>query len=261
MSNYVFSAGENFSLPATGHTWLRGDGIFETIKTENGQPFFLNRHIERAIDSTNRLKFALVNWAQLREDIDSLLLKLPLVRGRLRFTIFADGTYLITHEDAPARTAPHKMLVSPVKKYSSSMLSGIKSLSYGESAAGMRIAASKGCDDLLYFNERNEVSEFGLANLLIESDGKFFTSSLSSGCLPGIVRGIFLEWFSVTEKVLFKEDLKSADGLYVLSSLREMVLVSELHWQNGDVSKYRISAEAEKLRTQYLINSRSTPNS
>jgi branched-chain amino acid aminotransferase len=142
------------------------------------------------------------------------------------------------------------------------MLSGIKSLSYGESAQGMRLAAQKGCDDLLYFNEKNEVVEFGLANILIERDGKFFTPTLESGALAGVVRGILLEWFSsISEAVLTREDLKAAEGVYVISSLREIVLVSELHWQNGDIDKYRISADAEKLRTQYLINSRSNPNS
>ena len=141
------------------------------------------------------------------------------------------------------------------------MLSGIKSLSYGESAQGMRLAAQKGCDDLLYFNEKNEVVEFGLANILIEREGKFLTPTLESGALAGVVRGILLEWFSsISEAVLTREDLKAADGVYVISSLREIVLVSELHWQNGDIDKYRISADAEKLRTQYLINSRSNPD-
>ena len=264
--NYIYSRtssdGEETTLPFTAHPWLRGDGIFETIKTEFGQPFFLNRHLARAVGASTTLRFIPFNMAALRDHINILLARTPLERGRLRITIFSDGEYLITHEESPLRVHPHKMLVSPFKKYSHSMLSGIKSLSYGESAQGMRLATQKGCDDLLYFNEKNEVVEFGLANILIEREGKFLTPTLESGALAGVVRGILLEWFSsISEAVLTREDLKAADGVYVISSLREIVLVSELQWQNGEIDKYRISADAEKLRTQYLINSRSNPNS
>ena len=47
--NYLYSGhpdGE-FNLPAIGHPLLRGDGLFETIKSENGSLFFLDRHLER----------------------------------------------------------------------------------------------------------------------------------------------------------------------------------------------------------------------
>lgn len=44
--NEFWSGGE-FTLPATAHPWLRGDGIFETIKTSRGSAHFLSRHLAR----------------------------------------------------------------------------------------------------------------------------------------------------------------------------------------------------------------------
>lgn len=260
--NYISSRGEVFDLPPVSHPWLRGDGIFETLKTEDGKVFFLRRHMARAIASASKLHFKKMPSPKIESDINSLLERTHFERGRLRVTIFPDGEYLISHEEAPLRNMPHKILVSPVKKYSQSMLSGIKSLSYGESAAGMRLASASNCDDLLYFNERNEVVEFGLANILVEKNGIFHTPPLKSGALAGIVREVLLEWFgNIRESTMLSEAIRDADGIYLISSLREIVLVSEVHWQNGEVNRYRFSAEAEKLRTQYLINSRSNPNS
>ena len=115
---------------------------------------------------------------------------------------------------------------------------------------------------MLYLNERGEVVETGLANILIENRGNFLTPRLESGCLPGIVRSVLLDWFKeVREEALTISDLKGASGLYVISSLREIELVNELHYGEGKVQKFQITAEAEKLRADYLINSRSMPNS
>ena len=104
--------------------------------------------------------------------------------------------------------------------------------------------------------------ETGLANILLENRGTFLTPTLESGCLPGIVRGVLLDWFKdVQESVVTLADIRSATGLYVLSSLREIDLVTELRTDGGSLQKFQISAAAEKLRADYLINSRSAPNS
>ena len=73
---------------------------------------------------------------------------------------------------------------------------------------------------------------------------------------------MLLDWFKdVKEATITIDDLKDASGLFVISSLREIDLVTELHDLNGFMQKYQISAAAEKLRADYLINSRSIPNS
>jgi len=51
---------------ATGNTlitdgWLKGSGIFETIKTVDGKPWALSRHMRRAVNSATKLNLALPN--------------------------------------------------------------------------------------------------------------------------------------------------------------------------------------------------------
>lgn len=250
-------------LNPTGDPWLRGDGLFETIKSENGVLFFLDRHLSRLRAASNDLHFLRHDDAALRAEIAKLMAESSEIsRGRLRITLFSDGEFLLTHEAVAQRSKPQKLLLSPYIRFSNSLLTGKKSLSYGEGSAGLRIAALSGCDDMLYLNERGEVVETGLANILIENRGNFLTPRLESGCLPGIVRSVLLDWFKeVREEALTISDLKGASGLYVISSLREIELVNELHYGEGKVQKFQITAEAEKLRADYLINSRSMPNS
>jgi branched-chain amino acid aminotransferase len=262
-SNESLSSDVQLHLNPVGDPWLRGDGLFETIKSEKGVLFFLDRHLLRLRQSAASLKFARYDETGMRAEIAKLLAESSEIsRGRFRITLFSNGEYLLTHESAPLRVAPQKLLVSPFVRFSQSLLTGKKSLSYGEGSAGLRIAASSGCDDLLYLNEGGEVVETGIANILIENRGTFFTPRVESGCLPGIVRGVLLDWFKeVKEEALTLADVKSATGLYVISSMREIDLVTELHHANGTVQKFQITAEAEKLRGHYLINSRSMPNS
>ena len=260
---YSASPDNHFLIPPINHPWLRGDGIFETIKSENGVLFFLDRHILRMGTSAKQLQFDEMNFSSIRDEIDKLLARTSAItRGRFRITLFPDASFLLSHEDAPLRTSPQKLFLSPKVRYSDSFLTGKKSLSYGEGSYGIRFARSKGCDDLLFLNENDEVVETCLANILVEHRGAFITPNLESGCLPGIVRGVLLDWFKdVKESVITLEDIKSATGLYVLSSMREIDLVTELHFSSGAHQKFQISANAEKLRADYLINSRSLPNS
>lgn len=253
-----------FLVPSTNHWWLRGDGLFETLKTENGAIFFLDQHLARLVKSSKELLFEPVNINEIKARVQEVVERTSGVeRGRLRITLFPDSHFLISHEEAPLRTRPQKLLLAQKRRYSNSYLTGRKSLSYGEASFSARLANQHGCDDLLFLNERDEIVETGMANLLVEERGIFYTPPLSSGCLPGIVRSVLLNWFSeVQEKVLTLEDLSRASGLYIISSLREIDLVSELHRHDSDqsdVQKFQISATAEKLRGDYLINSRSVP--
>jgi para-aminobenzoate synthetase / 4-amino-4-deoxychorismate lyase len=83
-------------------------------------------------------------------------------------------------------------------------------------------AASRhpGADDVILVNERGEVVETTVANLLYRLGDDWFTPPLSSGGLNGIGRAIELDEGRVTERVLFASELAECDELAVVSSLR-----------------------------------------
>jgi branched-subunit amino acid aminotransferase/4-amino-4-deoxychorismate lyase len=69
-------------------------------------------------------------------------------------------------------------------------------------------------------NELGECTETTIANLMVRRGGDWFTPSLSSGCLPGIGREIVLENARVTERVILIDDLRHAEEIVVVNSLR-----------------------------------------
>lgn len=76
------------------------------------------------------------------------------------------------------------------------------------------------CDDVILWNEANEVTETTIANLVVELDGEWVTPPVSSGLLPGIGRAILLEQGLIQEKRVRLDDLKKASGFATVSSLR-----------------------------------------
>jgi para-aminobenzoate synthetase/4-amino-4-deoxychorismate lyase len=91
-----------------------------------------------------------------------------------------------------------------------------------------RQAGSEGLCDLLFCNQRGEVTEGAISNIIIEKDGCFFTPSLECGLLPGVMRTRLLaaegKW-AVEERVLYKDDLRQADRIYLCNSVRGVVEV------------------------------------
>lgn len=81
-------------------------------------------------------------------------------------------------------------------------------------------ALANGCDEVIFTNERGELTEGAISNLLIEWNRKILTPPLSCGVLPGIYRRHLLETKDIKERVLTIEDLQSADAIYICNSLR-----------------------------------------
>ena len=215
---------DDLALPATGGGWLLGDGAFESLRTYSGRAFALEQHLDRLEQTLNELKIAAPTRAQLVQGVEETIAANPATPfGRLRITVFGDGNWMVTHIEYKPETRFLKLSLSPIKRYSLDLTSGIKTISYQASAVALREAASKGFDDAIFINERGEVMESALANLLWLKDGQWFTPDLNSGCLPGVIRALLVKNFGVAQAPLLVEDLENVDGLALTSSVREIV--------------------------------------
>jgi len=81
----------------------------------------------------------------------------------------------------------------------------------------------KGCaanvDDVLLYNERHEITETSIANVVLRKNGRWVTPPLSCGLLPGTMRQRLLDEGKIAEEVLTLDDLKNAE-IYLINSLR-----------------------------------------
>ena len=83
-----------------------------------------------------------------------------------------------------------------------------------------RAAAHPEADDVVLTNTHGQVTETTIANLAVLVDGVWWTPPTSAGCLPGVERGRLLDSGQLKERPLTVEDLRNADGVAVVSSLR-----------------------------------------
>ena len=74
-------------------------------------------------------------------------------------------------------------------------------------------------------NERGEVTEGVFTNIAIEKDGQLYTPPVSCGLLDGTFRQKLLSNGELIEKILYPEDLETADRIFCFNSVRKMVEV------------------------------------
>lgn len=75
--------------------------------------------------------------------------------------------------------------------------------------------------DVLFINEKQEITETSTGNIMILKDKKWYTPPIHSGILPGVMRNHLLNTMpDLKEKVLYKHDLVSADEIFIINSVR-----------------------------------------
>jgi len=90
----------------------------------------------------------------------------------------------------------------------------------------LKKARERGYYDVLFLNNRDEVTEGAISNVFIENGGKFYTPPISCGLLNGVYRRYMFENGSpLEEKILFERDILEADKVYFANSVRGMVEV------------------------------------
>jgi para-aminobenzoate synthetase/4-amino-4-deoxychorismate lyase len=99
------------------------------------------------------------------------------------------------------------------------------------------LASRPGVSEVLLFNERHELTESTVANLIVQLDGSLVTPPVRCGLLPGTARARLLEDGKVRERVVTIDELARASGLWLVNSVRGMHTIS---WPPLTVSFARV---------------------
>jgi para-aminobenzoate synthetase/4-amino-4-deoxychorismate lyase len=88
-----------------------------------------------------------------------------------------------------------------------------------------RQKALTGCDEVIFLNQKGELTEGTRTNLFIEQGGRLFTPALTCGLLPGTLREelIDLPRAAASEAVLTLADLDAAERIYLGNSVRGLI--------------------------------------
>ncbi|MFT7473377.1 MAG: para-aminobenzoate synthetase/4-amino-4-deoxychorismate lyase [Verrucomicrobiales bacterium] len=74
--------------------------------------------------------------------------------------------------------------------------------------------------DVILWNRRGELTETCIANLVLELDGDLVTPHHQSGLLPGTLREELLDRGQLVERFLTLDDLRRADRVFAINSVR-----------------------------------------
>lgn len=222
-----------------------GEGFFETIQTHNRHPVALDPHLARARASAVRLGVAFPSDEKLeRLVLETLSVGEESEYGRLRIVFSMLGKVEMSHESYEMWNSPAKVgFVSDVIVHNSTTR-GIKSLPYTVNLSLLEKAKQEGFDEVIRCDENGQVSEGAVSNLVFRIGGQWLTPDLSSGCLPGIIRGICIAKLGVEEAVLRSEDVGKADSAYLLSSLKLAQPISHIGVRNLEI----VTDFAEQVR-------------
>ena len=172
--------------------------LFETMLVENGEVFLLERHLERLRRSAAYFGF---------RDFD---LKIPVTTGKLKVSLRNDGR--LTIETTPI---PKSVMLQRVTLATQPVDSSNRFLYHKTTRRDLY------SDDVILWNERGEITESGIANVVVEIDGELYTPPVSSGLLPGTFRAHLLDRAEIKERVITIEELKNAREFYLINSVRK----------------------------------------
>ena len=198
--------------------WLAGAGIFETIKTVDGQAWALSRHLCRAIDSAINISLKLPAEDLVRKSLKLLLAQGKHPRGFIRLSFAGDGLWAAVHLPYVEISTPAKLLT-----YRQTLVidrNPIKSYPYTHRLEILDAVKGRGYDEAIVINSDGKVSEGAVTNLLLKIAGQWVTPPISDGVLPGIVRALVIESCGVRVRSIALSEIQNIESAFLLSSLR-----------------------------------------
>ena len=102
-------------------------------------------------------------------------------------------------------------------------------------------AREDGFEDVIFRNEKDQITEGAVNNIFVEKDGALQTPPISCGLLPGVFRQQILDAGYAIEKILELEDLKHADAIYLCNAIRGVrkVILADRSQFPGDSPSHR----------------------
>ena len=244
---------EHAVISVFDHGFLYGEGVYETIRTYNGQPFLFDRHMRRLRVSADMvaLSVPLTNGeidARVRETMRVARLGDVAEREAYIRVLVTRGVGELSYDPAACPTPSIVVIVKPhvnpareafdegvrvalvpiVRNHPGSVNPLIKSNNLLNNALAMQEAFRRGAFEGVMRNYRGELAECTQSNIFVVKHGAALTPTVDSGLLPGITREFMFEiggelGISVREAVLHDADLLGADEAFLTSTTREIV--------------------------------------
>ncbi|HWG19448.1 MAG TPA: aminodeoxychorismate synthase component I [Terracidiphilus sp.] len=206
--------------------------LIETILWENDF-FLLDLHLERLKASADYFEFQ-CDLEDVRAQLDRLAASFqPNSRRRVRMLLSRSGQLSITDTPLAPAGISASIVISTRRTDSSDAFLRHKTTYRATYDRAFADARAAGFDDVLFLNEREEVTECAIHNVMIEKNGRLVTPSLECGLLPGVYRRHLLATHPELEQaVITLEQVLSADRVFIFNSVQGMLPVRKIVTNN-----------------------------
>jgi branched-chain amino acid aminotransferase len=237
---------DTLRISVLDRTFEHGLGLFETLRTWQGQAKLLHRHLERMARSAGELGLPLESSqlpdrqavSQLIEANGAILspgqdvrLRLTLSGGQLTYSISSSMLWMTAGPLPPPVREPGVVISRCMEVAVDDPLARHKTLNYWRKRIAHAQAVEDGADDVIYLTPERLICEASRANVFLVDGRRLSTPGVDGPLLPGIMRHVVLELaaeigLDVEEGPLPVERLFSADEAFLTSSLRGILPVA-----------------------------------
>lgn len=203
--------------------------LIETILWENGDYFLLRSHLKRIKNSARHFSFAF-NDDLFNKTLSNLSCDfINDEKYKVRLLLNNKGAIKISYDELePISENPLMISFSKKRTDKNDIFYYHKTTNRVLYNTELERIREKGFFDIIFTNQEDQITEGSITNIVIKKNNEYFTPPLSCGVLNGIFRQHLFAQNSLPlkEKILYKEDLLSAEEIYLLNSVRKMVTVT-----------------------------------
>lgn len=193
--------------------------LLETMLWENGEFFLLDRHLQRMERSARYFGYPFRHEIVLRE-LEKARVTLGDGSARFRLLLSADGEFRWEQKPIETGDSPNPYSVTLCREPVSSRDPFLYHKTTNRDVYEIRTALCPDSDDVILLNERGEITESTIANVIAVIDGVWWTPPVECGLLPGVFREELLHQGKIRERVLRPQDLDRAEAIYFINSVR-----------------------------------------
>jgi len=206
--------------------------LIETLLYESGAGYvLLGRHLDRLEASAAYFHYPM-RREMITQALDTEAGAFAPGMYRVRLLLHADGKITLTSTPVAAPDeglhmtytfSPHKTVSDNVFLYHKTTMRAL----YDNEHA--RVSAEFGADEVLFINERGELTEGSRTNIFMQFGNVLLTPPLKSGLLPGTLRGDLIERGQVKEAILYLDDIDKAGAIFLGNSVRGLVPATQIN--------------------------------
>jgi len=208
--------------------------LIETMRCESGIDL-LPLHMQRLANSAKYFGIR-YDETQLRQELATAVSKCASTESKIRIELDEAGLWRITTTPLQHLTWNGRLLLSDQRIHSANVYLRHKTTSREQYEQELAAARLSGFDEVLFLNEKAELTEGAVSNIFIQLGERLLTPALESGVLPGIRRAHLLQTLpNAMPGILNLDQLSKAETAFVCSALRGTRPVASIEKSDGTI--------------------------